>query len=224
MTPLDFQPLDGPQAREIIALAAPFIEPAVYPDGKTTVRSAPLPFLPGVSFCALTDTTLPEPNTRYVYLVQGNALPHDWTNEPIYKLNEVIPIDLAEEHLVPYVRFFFHFVRGQLGRFLIAEKPDHVPWLPEATDEEKAEVNDRLIPVTYRGVGPDGLHTLLATVVFKNALFQTKIKIAPQEMDVDNPETGITEHFTVGQIMLGDEELLLEELNVLIHEPPGEFG
>ncbi|MGE3622821.1 MAG: hypothetical protein AB7H77_02955, partial [Bdellovibrionales bacterium] len=56
-----------------------------------------------------------------------------------------------------------------------------------------------------------------------NALFKTDIKIAPMEMDVFDPELGAPEHFTIGQMKLTNEDLLLEELNVPIDPPPGEF-
>ena len=115
-------------------------------------------------------------------------------------------------------------MRGQLGRFIIVEKPEEVVWLANANDKEKAEVASRLMPVTYKGIGRDNLYTLTATVVFKNALFKTDIKIAPYEMDVFDAELGQPEHFTIGQMKLTNEDLLLEELNVPIDPPPGEFG
>ena len=92
-----------------------------------------------------------------------------------------------------------------------------------ANTKEKADVAERLIPITYKGIGRDNLFTLTATVVFKNALFRTDIKIAPYEMDVFDPELGAPEHFTIGQMKLTNEDLLLEELNVPIDPPPGEF-
>ena len=80
------------------------------------------------------------------------------------------------------------------------------------------------MPVTYKGIGRDNLITLTATVVFKNALFKTDIKIAPFEMDVFDPEVSAPEHFTIGQMKLTNEDLLLEDLNVPVDPPPGEFG
>jgi len=222
--PLDFRLVEGPAAQEIIDIAAPLIEPAIYPEGKTSVRVAPLPFYGDVSFYGITDTTLPEPNTRYIYHLRGNVLAHDWTNEVIYRLNEILPILLNEDTITPYVRFFFHYVRGQMGRFLFVETCDDIAWLPEAPAGEKAEAASRLKPLSYRGIGPDGMHTLVGTVIFRDALFQTKIKVASEELDADDPDTGISEHYTVGQMMLTGEELLMEELHVAIPPEPGEFG
>ncbi len=168
--------------------------------------------------------TLPPPNVRYVLYKPGDLNIMNWTNEPIYMVNEKAPIKLERKSLVTYAKFFFHYVRGQLGRFIIVEKPEDVRWLDNANDKEKADVAAKLMNVTYKGIGRDNLFTLTATVVFKNALFKTDIKVAPYEMDVFDPELGAPEHFTIGQMKLTNEELLLEELNVPVDSPPGEFG
>ncbi len=219
-----FESVDAAQARALLELIAPSIEPIVLPLDKTKVEVASLPFYPEHKLYALSDTTQPEPNTRYMLYKPGDVNMMNWTNEPIYTVNDKAPIKLDRKTLVPYAKFFFHFVRGQLGRFLIVEKPEEVVWLPEATADEKAEVEKRLMPVKYVGIGRDNLFTLTCTVVFKNALFKTDIRIAPYELDVFDPDLGGNEHFTIGQMKLTNEELLLEELNMPIAPPPGDFG
>lgn len=44
------------------------------------------------------------------------------------------------------------------------------------------------MPVTYKGVGRDNLFTMTCTVIFKNALFKTDIRVAPYELDAFDPE------------------------------------
>ena len=224
MRNMELQTLSPDAAREILAAIAPEILPISLPSDKTLVQVAKLPFYEEFKFYALTDMTLPPPNVRYMLYKTGTASMMNWTNEPIYSVNEVAPIKLDRKTLVPYAKFFFHYVRGQLGRFIIVEKPEEVVWLPNANDKEKADVASHLMPVTYKGIGRDNLFTMTCTVVFKNALFRTDIKVAPYELDAYDPEIGAPEHFTIGQMKLTNEELLLEELNVPIDPPPGEFG
>jgi hypothetical protein len=224
MIDLKFQNLDAGTTESLLSTIGSEIAPIKLPEGKTTVQVADLPFYDDFKFYALSDTTLPAPNTRYMLHKPGDLTMMNWTNEPIYSVNERAPIKLDRKTIVPYAKFFFHYVRGQLGRFIIVEKPEEVVWLANANDKEKAEVAQRLMPVTYKGIGRDNLFTLTATVVFKNALFKTDIKIAPYEMDVFDPEQNAPEHFTIGQMKLTNEDLLLEELNVPIDPPPGEFG
>ncbi len=224
MIDLDFKALSPDEARDFLATISTDISPVTLPADKTLVQVASLPFYEDYKFYALTDMSLPPPNVRYLLYKPGDVSVMNWTNEPIYSINERAPIKLDKKTLVPYAKFFFHYVRGQLGRFIIVEKPEEVVWLPKANAKEKADVAAKLMPVTYKGIGRDNLFTLTCTVVFKNALFKTDIKVAPYEMDVYDPEAGAPEHFTIGQMKLTNEELLLEELNVPIDPPPGEFG
>jgi len=220
---LDWQEVDEvTTARLIEAVNAE--APYQLPKGKTKIKVAALPFYDDYKFYSMVDTTLPAPNERYMLYKPDDVNLMNWTNEPIYRVNDKAPIKLDRKTVVPYAKFFFHFVRGQLGRFIIVEKPEEVSWLPAATDEERAKVNERLLPVTYKGIGRDNLFTLTGTVVFKNALFRTDIKIAPMEMDAADTETDENEHFTIGQMKLTNEELLLEDLNIPVDPPPGEFG
>jgi len=223
MIDLKFETLDPAAIKKLTDDIADDISPVKLPEGKVTGQVASLPFYDEFKLYALSDTTLSPPNTRYMLYKPGDISLMNWTNEPIYSVNERAPIKLDRKTVIPYAKFFFHYVRGQLGRFIIVEKPDEVVWLSNANTKEKADVAERLIPVTYKGIGRDNLFTLTATVVFKNALFRTDIKIAPYEMDVFDPELGAPEHFTIGQMKLTNEDLLLEELNVPIDPPPGEF-
>lgn len=211
-------------ARAFLATIANDIRPITLPLEKTLVQVTDLPFYEDYKLYAFTDMTRPPPNMRYMLYKDGEANMMNWTNEPIYTVNEKAKIKLDRKTLPIYAKFFFHFVRGQLGRFIIVEKPEDMVWLPEATDKEKAEVAARLMPVTYKGVGRDNLFTMTCTVVFKNALFKTDIRVAPYELDAFDAEAGAPEHFTIGQMKLTNEDLLLEDLNVPIDPPPTEFG
>lgn len=224
MIDLTFQTLDPTATQKFLSDIAGDIGAVKYPEGKTTVQCASLVFYDEFKLYAVSDTTLPPPNTRYYLYKPGDVSAMDWTNEPIYSVNERAPIKVDRKTCLTYARFFFHFVRGQLGRFIIVEKPEEVVWLANANDEEKEKVNSLLMPVAYKGIGRDNLITLTATVVFKNALFRTDIKVAPFEMDVFDPEINAPEHFSIGQMKLTNEELLLEDLNVPVDPPPGEFG
>ena len=224
MKDLAFETLSPEDTRAFLGEIAQDLLPISVPADKTLVQVAALPFYDEYKLYALTDMTLPPPNVRYLIYKPGDLNIMNWTNEPLYGVNEKAPIKLDRKTLVPYAKFFFHYVRGQLGRFIIVEKPEDVRWLDEANEKEKADVAAHLMPVTYKGIGRDNLFTLTATVVLKNALFRTDIKVAPYEMDVFDPEIGAPEHFTIGQMKLTNEDLLLEELNVPVDPPPGEFG
>ncbi len=213
-----FQELAPDAAQRFLAAIAPELSPIILPPGSTLVQVADLPFYEEFKLYGLTDLRLPPGNVRYMLYRQGSVNWMDWTNEPIYRVNEIAPIKLAPETLVPYAKFFFHWVRAQLGRFIIVERPEDVRWLPEATDLEKTGAAGHLMPLTYQGIDQDGLFTLTGTVIFRNALFRTDIKVAPGEMDVIDPESEAPEHFSIGQMKLTDEELLIEDLHIPVDQ------
>jgi hypothetical protein len=213
-----------------------------------------------VRLVCLTELALPEPNKRYMlYLPIGEASPGptirfmDWTNAPIYEFNEIGQndgdgrslLELSRGNVLDYARFFFHFVRGKLGRFLIIERPEDVPWLaPSQPNDHKAsggaedkhkDVEARIHPLRYVGHFERDFYQLDAIVLFKDALFSTQILIAPYAAELEPlngreptgpadmyPEN--TETFSVGQLSLCAEELLVESLHVRVDGPPTEFG
>lgn len=199
MKELSLTPLPADQVAAMLKDARPALEAKNMDVDALDVRVAPLPWYDEYKFYVLQD----HEQTRYMLYKPGDVELMNWTNEIIYRTNEKAPIKLDRKNVILYAKFFFHYVRGQLGRFIIVEKPDDVAWLDNATESEMQKVNDRLHAVTYKGIGRDNRYLLAATVVFKNALFRTNIRVAQD-----------------GLMELTDEELLLEDLNVPIDPPP----
>jgi len=122
MEDLKFKPLDADAVQKMLADIEEEILPVKLPADKTTIQVADLVFYEEFKFYAVSDTTLPQPNTRYMLYKPGDVSLMNWTNEPIYAVNERAPIKLDRKTTIPYAKFFFHYVRGQLGRFIIVEK------------------------------------------------------------------------------------------------------
>ncbi len=199
MLELPLSPVPADQAKAITTELRPILEAKGMDVNALEMRAAALPWYADYKFYVLQDNE----QTRHMLYKPGDAELMNWTNEVIYRTNDKAPIKLDRKNVTEYARFFFHYVRGQLGRFIIVEKPDDVAWLDNASAEEIQKVNDRLAPLTYKGIGRDNRYLLAAVVVFKNALFKTNIRVAPD-----------------GLMELTDEELLIENLNVPIDPPP----
>ncbi len=177
----------------------PMLEAKGMDVSELTIRAASLSWYDEYRFYILQD----HEQTRYMLYKPGDAEMMNWTNEVIYRVNDKAPIKLDRKNVVLYSKFFFHYVRGQLGRFILVEKPDDVVWLDNVNEEEMQKVKDRLMPVSYKGIGRDNRYLLTASVIFKNALFKTNIRVASD-----------------GLMELTEEELLIENLNVPIDPPP----
>jgi ankyrin repeat protein len=222
MHDLTFAPLDTDAAKAFLDEAAPALAEVTLSPETTTVAVASLSFYDDYSLYALRDDASPPPNVRYLLHKPGDPVLLNWTNAPIYGVNDRAPIKIEDATVTAYAKFFFHFVRGQLGCFGIVEKAEDVEWLPDAPQKQKDAVNALLRPILNQGIGEDNLYTLTATVLFQNALLRTDIKIAPFPMTVANPETESDERFFSGQMLLCNEELLLEELPIVLNPFPAE--
>lgn len=190
------------------------------------LRAAPLLFYENGYLIAAEDPDLRGPREQFALVRPGDDFVMlDWKNEPIYTVNERWGLRLEhDDALKQYCRFFFHFVRGQLGQFTFVEDESQIPWSAEASEADRQRVRGKLAPLEIRPRTAEDHVRLTATVIFKNALFQTDVIIATRPTEIKDDATDVMEVFTLGQMKLTDEDLLVEELSVEIARPPGVFG
>src|SRR5690606_13375415 len=127
----------------------------------------------------LTDLSAVPAARKYAIYKPGDAAIIDWTNRAIYDTNEKAPVMLDERTVVDYVKFFFNYVRGRHGRFLVIEAIDDIRWQVEPPLQGRRIMQEMLEPVTLSGRNEDGEFTLEAYMVFKDSLFKTRIHVAP---------------------------------------------
>ncbi len=164
------------------------------------LRAAELPFLSGASLLLLP------------HLSNGIAIPFVLHSEGlvlaarkdtwIYQLMEPRPpLDLSNDEaairvLTTYIRFFFTVVKGLLDGVGFMERASEIPWLAEATEADRERVGAQVKPMVR--LDDEGGHAVVrATVMFKNALFSTLVRVQPD-----------------GILELTDEELLEENLPI----------
>lgn len=165
---------------------------------QTTIMSVNLDFYPGHKLLDLADYSVSPEKRRYVvYKDSDNIVPMNWTNEPIYRLNEIVPVQLNEDTIADYVRFFFMYVRGKKGKFQIVENIDDIPWHDDPPPNARKSLSEMVKPVSFEGKNEDGDFELIVRIVFKNALFKSKVIVSPD-----------------GFVSLSDEELLIDDMPV----------
>ncbi len=161
------------------------------------VLSQDLPFYPGYKFLEISDHTAQPVRTQNIIYKQGDVTVLNWTNEPIYALNAKAPIQLNKDTAPLYAKFFFTYVRGRHGRFLIVEGVDEIQWREEPPPAARKAVGKLLTPVTLSNIDADGTFNLVGQMMFKDSLFQSAIHVKPD-----------------GLVSLSDEELLIEDMPV----------
>lgn len=193
-----FVKLDALETEDLLKRLNPLIEGSDYHAKSVTVLAMALSFYPGCRLLEIADhSTLP---TRKNFIVMGadHAALLDWTNNPIYRLNEKVPVRLDEQNVFDYVRFFFSFVRGRHGRFLITESVDDINWKDEPPATARKAIAGLIEPLRLKAVDRDGTFHLAVRMIFKDSLFKSNVKVAPD-----------------GLVTLQDEELVVEDIPVL---------
>lgn len=121
----------------------------------------------------------------------------NWTNEPIHKLNAAAPIQLDDNNMMDYVRFFFTYVRGKHGRFIIIDTVDDIEWREEPAPAGRKALGKMIEPMHVIKRTEDGTTVFAVCIVFRDSLFTAEVHVKQD-----------------GLIVLQNEELLVEDIPV----------
>jgi hypothetical protein len=171
----------------------------------TVGKRQSLSFYAEYDLLELTDTSTSSPvYTRRVLSGPDGMQILNWTNAPIYTTNEKAPINISEDNAAEYVKFFFNFVKGRHGRFVIVENTNEINWEGDVPAKGKEAVAKIIKPVSMVSA-EDGKLNLLAYMVFKDSLFRANVHV---ERD--------------GMVSLSDEALVIEGMPIVEDSVPDE--
>lgn len=193
-----FTKLDVLESEKLLAEINPLVDGSAYSADKTTVLTSPVSFYPDYRFIELSDHTIMPARKTALFYKPGNIVMLDWTNKPIYALNDNAPLTLTEEAVKDYVRFFFNYVRGRHGRFVIVESVDEISWKDEPPANARKAVSSLIAPLHLYGIDNDGTYRLSARMLFKDSLFKADVVVDSN-----------------GHVNLEDEELVIEDIPVV---------
>ncbi len=165
----------------------------------TVIMSRDLPFYAGYRFYDMADHTHMPPARRFLLMKDNDIVVMDFTNTPIYGLNAKVPIELTRDTVKDYVRFFFTFVRGRHGRFIIVETVDDIAWREEPPPAARKSISKLIKPIAFHSSDKgDGSFFMQAQMMFRDSLFQADVLVKPD-----------------GLVQLSNESLLIEDMPVL---------
>lgn len=176
-------------------------------DPNTTIgRRQPLPWYAEYEFLELVDTATSGPTfTRRVIYRPDDFYVLNWTNGPIYTANDKAPIMVNSDLAADYAKYFFNYVKGRHGRFVIVDSADEIMWEESVPAKGKEAVAKIVKPTTIINEEPNGKITLLSFMVFKDSLFRANIHV---ERD--------------GMVSLSDEALVIEGMPIIEDVVPDE--
>ena len=152
----DWQKLDTERTARILSEVNPHLEPVPFSEENTTIRSQKLAFYHDYELVELTDLSAVPAARKFAIYKPGDINVINWTNQAIYETNEKAPIKVDERTVIGYVKFFFSYVRGRHGRFLIIENIDDIRWQIEPPLQGRKVMQEMLEPVSIVSQDPDG--------------------------------------------------------------------
>lgn len=192
-----FVKLNPQEAANMLAEVGKKLDGSAFEASTATIVAHDLPFYPGYRFVDVANYQQAPAKHRYLVYKSGDITVLDWTNEPIYALNSRVPVVLDDRNIFEYVRFFFTYVCGRHGRFLIAENVDDINWRDEPPPAARKAIGKMLTPLEIMSIDRDGTFNLAACLLFKDSLFKTNIHVKPN-----------------GLVSLSGEDLVIEDIPV----------
>lgn len=190
--------LELAEVATILDQVNPSFDGAEFDPVETTIMAVDMSFYPDYRFLEIANHSVSPAMERFVIYNPEKFTVLDFSNEPIYALNKETPINLNEDNVVEYVRFFFTYVRGRHGRFLIAEGVDDINWKEEPPPAARKAIGKMLKVLNITEKAEDGSYKLQTTMMFKDSLFKSDVNVTSD-----------------GSVSLTEEELLIEDMPVL---------
>lgn len=193
-----FEKLELADVATILDRVNPLLDSTQFDPIETTIMAQDVPFYPGFKFLDIADYTSMPALQRFALYSPKKTVILNFTNDPVYRLNQDLPIKLTADNVIDYVRFFFTYVRGKHGRFIISESVDDISWKDDPPPQARKAVGKMVQPVNLKATEKDGSFKLEACMMFKDSLFKSDITVKPG-----------------GFVTLSNEQLLVEDMPVL---------
>lgn len=176
------------------------IDGSIFDALETTILAIEVPFYKGYRFLNVADHATNPPLERFVFQ-KDNSFEFtimDWNFKTIYELNTAASISLDENNIFDYVRFYFDYVKGRHGRFVVCETVDHIKWKDEPPLSVRKAMAETLKPLQLTEKRKDGTFVVKAFMMLKDALFIVDVFVDP-----------------MGKVTMSDHEILIENIPVL---------
>lgn len=194
-----FVQIEHGEAAKILDSLNPKLDGGAFDPAMVRILQHDLPFYKDHSLVEVTDHDSNPPRVVTIVLKKSDSTIHilNGTNEPIYALNDEVPIFLDEESAKLYARFFFHYVRGRHGSFQIVENTDEMNWREEPAPNARKALGKMISPLTLvDDLGGEGF-TFRASIIFKDSLFEASLNVSRD-----------------GLVNISDQELIVEDIPV----------
>lgn len=195
-----YQKLELNEVASVLEVINTQIDGSLFDPLETTIMAIDVPYYTDVRFLDISDHATKPPLQRYAFQKKDTLdfTLIDWTYKTIYTMNAENNINLTPENVLEYVRFFFAFVKGRHGRFIICESAENIRWKDEPPEDIRKSMNMVVAPLKIIEKRTDGIFKINGCMMLKDAMFKVDIYVEPN-----------------GRITMSDHEILIEDIPVL---------
>lgn len=190
--------LEDKDKQQILDQIKPLLDSDSFTSDNTEILAKDLSFYPGYQLLDIHLKDSVPALHRYVVYGPEQVEILDWSNEPIYVLNDKVPLNLTDDNIRQYVRFFFSMVKGKHGLFRITQSTEDIEWREDPPPSARKAIGGMIEPLTLNGVNEDGSYDLTMCLMFKDSLFKSDVIVQKK-----------------GLVELNNERLLVESMPVL---------
>ena len=158
-----------------------------HPD-QAEVAWAPLTFYAAGALVKVDGPKMDDP-LFYIGL-KGKYYPLTGSSNPIHGANDKAPIELNEDNVLQYVRFFCYFVHGDHGPFTVVENEKDLIFTDKLPAQMVSKLSDKLEELELIGRLADDHYDVTGTVFYGDAIFAARFDVYPDrqiQMVEDDP-------------------------------------
>ncbi len=192
-----FYKVERPESDRVLEDANPHFAEARFDPAAASLLAYDLPFYQGYRLIEVSQHGGTQALRRHFIHAPGQAIALNWTSDPVYKLNQDLPIKLTLENVPVYIRFFFGYVRGRHGRFRIAESVSDIPWREDPPASARKAVGRMIQPIQLISREALPPFSLFVCMVHGDALYRTTVTVQAN-----------------GMVQIGEEERLVDDMPV----------
>jgi len=198
----EWEKIEHKDAADVMEDVNPYIHPIPFSLEMTRLSVSRLSFYEDYKLYKMTNFEARHGVTKYTLRKPGHAVVINWTAEPIYKINKIAPVQINENNVVDYIKFFFTYVRDRERNLQVIEKIEDLKLNGKQSAQLHFNVMSKIGPVSLESVDSNEGFDLLGYLLSCNTLVKSRIRVKK-----------------TGTIILSDEEKIMNIPPARNHAP-----
>lgn len=189
---MTWQRLDRDKTVSMIARVKSVAESIVFSPHTSEAKCLKLPFYKSFLLYRLTNYAA-LPTFSMDFLSDGETyLYMDGSDSPIMRLNEQNELVLTPETVIPYLNFYYCFVRLPEGEMILLKSPEEASIIDLYDDDRREDLDARPTPLSVEEVRETGLINVTAPILYDGSPMEALISVTKDGKVTTQPKRMLT--------------------------------